>query len=67
MRFWGERFKRDDEEDIWEELKQELLNPPSEIELFNKKKLEETKINEVLEKMFSDKESIKVKHKSQWF
>ena len=38
MAFWGERFRRDDEEDIWEELKQLLANPPSEQEIMQKKK-----------------------------
>ena len=26
MSFWGERYRRPDEEDIWEELKQMLIN-----------------------------------------
>ena len=26
--FWGEQFRRLDEEDIWEELKKMITNPP---------------------------------------
>ena len=33
MAFWGERFRRPDEEDLWEELRQMLANPPSEQEI----------------------------------
>ena len=37
MSFYGELFRKKDEEDIWEELKQMLLNPPSEQEIALKK------------------------------
>ena len=30
--FWGEQFRRPDEEDIWEELKKMITNPPTEEE-----------------------------------
>ena len=39
MTFWLDRFKKDDEEDIWEELKQMLANPPSEQEIALKKQI----------------------------
>ncbi len=52
MVFWLDRFHREDEEDIWEELRQMLLNPPSEEEIAMKKRLEQAKIDETLERMF---------------
>ena len=54
MSFWGERYRRPDEEDIWEELKQMLLNSPSEQEIALKKQEEQAKIDAVVEKMFPD-------------
>ena len=42
MVFGAERFRRDDEEDIWEELKRMITNQPTEEEVFlkiNKNKL----------------------------
>ena len=38
MAFYGERFQRPDEEDIWEELAKMISNPPSEVELMQKKR-----------------------------
>ena len=52
MTFYGERFRRRDEEDIWEELRQMLLNPHSEQEIALKKQEEQAKIDATLEKMF---------------
>ena len=54
MSFWGERYRRPDEEDIWEELKQMLLNSPSEQEIALKKQEEQAKIDAVVERMFPD-------------
>ena len=54
MAFWGERFRRDDEEDIWEELKQLLANPPSEQEIMQKKKEEQAWIDSILEQAFPE-------------
>ena len=59
MAFWLDRFKKEDEEDIWEELKQILLNPPSEQEIALKKQEEQAKIDAALEKMFPDVEKPK--------
>ena len=52
MTFYGERFQRDDEEDIWEQLKQMLLNQSSGQEMLLKKQQEQAKIDLALEKMF---------------
>lgn len=52
MAFYGERFRRDDEEDIWEELKRMLINPIPEEEMTLKHQQEQAKIDTVLEKMF---------------
>lgn len=52
MAFYGERFRREDEEDIWEELKRTLMNPVSDEEMTLKQQQEQAKINAVLEKMF---------------
>ena len=52
MTFYGERFHRKDEEDIWEQLKQMLLNPASEEEIALNKQQEQAKIDLALEKMF---------------
>ena len=54
MAFFGERFRRDDEEDIWEELRQIIANPPSEQEIMQKKKAEQAWIDSVLEQAFPD-------------
>lgn len=54
MAFYGELFRKKDEEDIWEELKQMLLNSPSEQEITLKKQEEQVKINAALERMFPD-------------
>ena len=43
MSFWLDRFRKEDEEDIWEELKQMLLNSPSEQEIALKKQEEQAK------------------------
>ena len=45
MVFWSDRFRREDEEDIWEELKQMLMNPPSEQEIALKKQQEQAQID----------------------
>ena len=52
MTFYGERFHRKDEEDIWEQLKQMLLNPASDEEIALNKQQEQAKIDLALEKMF---------------
>ena len=54
MAFYGERFRRPDEEDIWEELKQMLLNPPSEQEIALKKQQEQAWIDSILNKAFPE-------------
>ena len=60
MAFYGERLKREDEEDIWEELKRMLMNPISEEEMTLKHQQEQAKINATLEKMFpSDMKQIR--------
>lgn len=41
MSFWLDRFRRKDEEDIWEELRQMILNTPSEDEIALKNKEEQ--------------------------
>mgnify|MGYP003296574180 CR=1 FL=1 len=38
MAFYGERFRRPEEEDIWEELKRMITNQPTEEEVFFKNK-----------------------------
>ena len=53
MGFYGERFRRPNEKDIWEELRQMLINQPSEQEIALKEQQEQAEINSVLEKMFS--------------
>ena len=59
MTFWLDRFKKDDEEDIWEELKQMLANPPSEQEIALKKQKEQEWIDSILNKAFPDEPKIK--------
>ena len=54
MAFWGERFRRPDEDDLWEELRQMIANPPSEQEIMQKKKAEQAWIDSVLEQAFPD-------------
>ena len=54
MVFYGERFRRDDEEDIWEELKRMITNQPTEEEVFLKKKQEQAWIDSVLDKAFPE-------------
>lgn len=54
MAFYGERFRRPDEEDIWEELRQMLLNPPSEQEIALKKQQEQAWIDSILNKAFPE-------------
>ena len=52
MVFFGERFRRDDEEDIWEELRQMLLNAPSEEEQWLNKKREQEYVDKILTQIF---------------
>ena len=49
MAFWSERFRRPDEDDIWEELKYWLQNPVTETEqaLRDKEKQEYNKNLEI--------------------
>ena len=54
MTFWLDRFRKDDEEDIWEELKQMLLEQPSDQEIALKNQQEQSKIDAALERMFPD-------------
>lgn len=54
MRFWGERFKRDGEEDIWEGLRYWLNNPVTEEEQQARKKEVNNYVNSVLAKMFDE-------------
>ena len=54
MAFYGELFRKKDEEDIWEELKRMLRNPPTEEEIALKKQQEQAKIDEAISRMFSD-------------
>ena len=54
MAFYGERFRRPDEEDIWEELAKMISNPPSEAELMQKKKEEQAWIDSILEQAFPE-------------
>ena len=58
MAFWGERFRRPDEEDLWEELRQMIANPPSEQEIMQKKKAEQAWIDSVLEQAFPDEPKV---------
>ena len=51
MSFYGELFRKKDEEDIWEELRQMLINPPSEQEIALKKQEEQTWIDSILNKV----------------
>ena len=52
MAFYAERFRREDEEDIWEELKRMLMNPIPKEEMTLKQQQEQAKIDATLEKMF---------------
>ena len=54
MVFWAERFRRDDEEDIWEELKRMITNQLTEEEVFLKKKQEQAWIDSILDKAFPE-------------
>ena len=54
MTFFGERFRRDDEEDIWEELKYWLENPVSETEKAERDNEINNYIDAVLKKAFRD-------------
>lgn len=54
MAFYGELFRKKDEEDIWEELKRMLRNPPTEEEIALKKQQEQAKIDEAISRMFPD-------------
>ena len=54
MAFWLDRFRRPDEEDIWEELRQMLLNSPSEQEIALKKQQEQAWIDSILNKAFPE-------------
>ena len=58
MVFFGERFRRDDEEDIWEELKKMITNQPTEEEVFLKKKQEQAWIDSVLDRAFPEEPKI---------
>ena len=58
MAFYGERFRRLDEEDIWEELKKMLTNHPSEAEKLQKKKEEQAWIDSILSKVFPDEPTV---------
>ena len=51
---FGERFRRDDEEDIWEELKYWLENPVSETEKAERDNEINNYIDAVLKKAFRD-------------
>ena len=54
MAFYGELFRKKDEEDIWEELKRMLRNPPTEEEIALKKQQEQAKIDEAINRMFPE-------------
>lgn len=54
MVFFGERFQRDDEEDIWEELKYWLKNPITKAEQIQRDVEINNYIETVLEKAFGD-------------
>ena len=54
MAFWLDRFRREDEEDIWEELKRKMKNPPSEQEIAQKKLGEQAWIDSILNKAFPE-------------
>lgn len=54
MTFWLDRFKKDDEEDIWEELKYWLENPITEEEQAERNNEINNYIDAVLKKAFSD-------------
>ena len=47
MAFYGERFRRKDEEDIWEELKRMLMNPIPKEEMTLKQQQEQAKIDTI--------------------
>ena len=52
--FWGEQFEDPEEENIWEELKQMITNPPTEQEIALKKQKEQEWIDSILNKAFPD-------------
>ena len=52
MGFYGERFKRADEEDIWEELKYWLQNPITEKEQAVRDKEIQNYIDAIMKKAF---------------
>lgn len=54
MAFWGERFRRKDEEDIWEELRQMLINAPSQNDILQQKRQEQAEVDALVERMFPD-------------
>ena len=56
--FWGEQFRRPDEEDIWEELKKMITNPPTEEEIRLKKQQDQEWINSILDKAFPNEPKI---------
>ena len=57
--FWGEQFEDPEEENIWEELKQMITNPPTEQEIALKKQKEQEWIDSILNKAFPDEPKIK--------
>ena len=54
MTFWLDRFKKDDKEDIWEELKYWLVNPITEEEQAERNQEINNYIDAVLKKAFGD-------------
>lgn len=52
MAFWSERFRRPDEDDIWEELKYWLQNPVTETELALRDKEKQEYINSIMDLAF---------------
>ena len=54
MAFYADRFRKPDEDDIWEELKRMMKNPPSEQEIAQKKLGEQAWIDSILNKAFPE-------------
>ena len=54
MAFWLDRFRKDDQEDIWEELKYWLENPITEEEQAERDCEINNYVNAILEKAFGE-------------
>ena len=51
MAFWGELYRRKkDEDDIWEELRQMLINAPSQNDILQQKRQEQAEVDALVER-----------------